>query len=86
MPFNYFLQELEALKSELEDSLDTTAAVQELRNKRELEVDNLKKAIEENQKQAEQQALELRQKYTKQLEAVNEDLDVIKKVKETLNI
>ncbi|CAE1280277.1 MYH [Acanthosepion pharaonis] len=77
-------EELEALKSELEDSLDTTAAVQELRNKRELEVDNLKKAIEENQKQSEQQALELRQKYTKQLEAVNEDLDVIKKAKSSL--
>lgn len=73
------------MKSELEDSLDTTAAVQELRNKRELEVDNLKKAIEENQKQSEQQALELRQKYTKQLEAVNEDLDVIKKVIEFSN-
>nr|AAK85118.1 non-muscle myosin II heavy chain [Doryteuthis pealeii] len=77
-------EELEALKSELEDSLDTTAAVQELRNKRELEVDNLKKAIEENQKQGENQALELRQKYTKQLEAVNEDLDVIKKSKASI--
>ncbi|GAB1604732.1 myosin heavy chain, non-muscle-like isoform X4 [Argonauta hians] len=78
-------EELEALKSELEDSLDTTAAVQELRNKRELEVDNLKKTIEDNQKAAEQQMHDLRQKYTKQLEAVNEDLDTFKKSKGSLD-
>ncbi|XP_052834540.1 myosin heavy chain, non-muscle isoform X3 [Octopus bimaculoides] len=78
-------EELEALKSELEDSLDTTAAVQELRSKRELEVDNLKKSIEDIQKGSDQQMHDLRQKYTKQLETVNEELDTVKKTKASLD-
>merc|ERR1711946_87805 len=40
-------EELEALKNELLDSLDTTAARQELRTKREQELAALKKALED---------------------------------------
>ena len=47
-------EELEALKSELEDSLDTTAAVQQLRDKRESELVQLKKALEAETKAHEQ--------------------------------
>ena len=48
-------EELEALKSELEDSLDTTAAVQQLRDKRENELVALKKALETESKAHETQ-------------------------------
>ncbi|KAE8282747.1 Myosin-11 Myosin heavy chain 11 Myosin heavy chain, gizzard smooth muscle [Larimichthys crocea] len=44
-------EELNALRSELEDSLDTTAAQQELRAKREQEVAMLKKAMEDEGKE-----------------------------------
>ena len=73
-------QELEALKSELEDSLDTTAAVQDLRQKREVEVTELKKRLEDETKQHEAQAQEIRQKHALQLEQLNEQIDQIKKV------
>ena len=42
-------EELEALKNELLDSLDTTAAQQELRTKREEELNKMQKAVEEQQ-------------------------------------
>ena len=51
----FAIQELEALKSELEDSLDTTAAVQQLRDKREHELLALKKNLEDESKNHEQQ-------------------------------
>merc|ERR1712042_342654 len=41
-------EELEALKNELLDSLDTTAAQQELRTAREKELAGLKKALEDD--------------------------------------
>jgi uncharacterized protein YicC (UPF0701 family) len=71
---------LEALKTELEDSLDTTAAVQDLRNKRENELQDLKKTLETSQQQYEVQVQDVRQKYTVQLEAVNEELENARKV------
>ena len=71
---------MEALKSELEDSLDTTAAVQELRNKREHEVVQLKKAYEDEAKHHEQAVTEVKHRYTAQVEAVNEQLDQAKRV------
>merc|ERR1712047_228668 len=40
-------EELEALKNELLDSLDVTAAQQEMRTAREKELANIKKALEE---------------------------------------
>jgi len=71
---------LEALKSELEDSLDTTAAAHELRGKREQEVTELKRAMEEEARSHETSVQELRHKYTQQLEESNDQLDQIKKV------
>lgn len=73
---------MEALKSELEDSLDTTAAVQDLRNKREQEVVQLKKSIETEVKNYEGQVQELRHKHGQQVEQLNEQLDQAKKVRE----
>ena len=78
------LQELEALKSELEDSLDQTAAQQEVRNKREQEVIQLKKALEDEVKSREVQLQDVRHKNTQQVEQVNVELDNAKKVRDML--
>ena len=74
------LQELEALKTELEDSLDTTAAVQDLRNKRESELQDLKRTLESNQQQHEVQVQEVRNRYNQQVEALTDEMDTIRKV------
>jgi myosin heavy chain 9/10/11/14 len=79
----FVLQELEALKSELEDSLDQTAAQQEVRNKREQEVLQLKKALEEELKNNEAQLQETRHKHAQQLEQVTSELENTKKVRKT---
>jgi uncharacterized protein (DUF169 family) len=71
------VQELEALKSELEDSLDTTAAVQDLRNKRETEVLQLKQNLETEAKRHEQVVQEFRQKHQAQIEQLNEQVGVM---------
>lgn len=68
------------MKSELEDSLDQTAAQQEVRNKREQEVIQLKKALEDEVKSREVQLQEVRHKNTQQVEQVNVELDNAKKV------
>lgn len=73
-------QELEALKSELEDSLDTTAAVQDMRQKREVEVGELKKRLEEEGKQHEAQVQDIRHKHAQQIDQFNEQIDQVKKV------
>ena len=73
-------QELEALKSELEDSLDQTAAQQEVRNKREQEVMQLKKALELETKNHEAQLQEVRQKQAQQIEQITAELENTKKV------
>lgn len=73
-------QELEALKTELEDSLDTTAAAHELRGKREQEVTELKRVMDEDARSHEAAVQELRHKYTQQLEESNDQLDQLKKV------
>lgn len=73
-------QELEALKTELEDSLDTTAAVQDLRVKREDELKDLKVTIDKNQKLYEGQVAEMRQKHQQQMEQFNEELEGVRKV------
>ena len=74
------LQELEALKIELEGSLDTTAAVQELRTKREQEVMALKRSLDEEVKAREAQMQDFRHRHTQQVEEVNEQLDQMKRV------
>lgn len=68
------------MKSELEDSLDTTAAAQDLRQKREVEVTELKKQLEDAARTHDVQLQDLRHKHTQQLEQVNEQLDQTKKV------
>jgi len=68
------------LKSELEDSLDTTAAAQELRGKREQEVAEMKRVMDEEIHNHETLVQELRHKYTQQLEETNDQLDQTKKV------
>ena len=73
-------EELEALKSELEDSLETSVAVQELRNKREMEVVHLKKQIDDESKAKETQIQELRAKHSAAQEQLNEQIDTGKRV------
>lgn len=96
-------EELEALKTELEDTLDTTAAQQELRylhvaarvagptvsgltlrvlarTKREQEVAELKKAIDEETKNHEAQIQEIRQRHATALEELSEQLEQAKRV------
>uniref|UniRef100_A0A4W6FJ67 Myosin-9 n=1 Tax=Lates calcarifer TaxID=8187 RepID=A0A4W6FJ67_LATCA len=73
-------EELEALKTELEDTLDSTAAQQELRTKRETEVAQLKKTLEEEAKIHEQHMAEMRQKHNQAFEELNEQLEQAKRV------
>lgn len=60
--------------------MDTTAAVQDLRNKREQEVVQLKKAMEDEAKDHETQLQDTRHKYGQQVEQINEQLEQAKKV------
>ena len=73
-------QELEALKSELEDSLDTTNAMQEVRVKREQEMESMKKSLELETSKHDAQLQDVRTKHSQQLEQVNDQLDQHKKV------
>ena len=73
-------QELEALKAELEDSQDTTNAVQEVRSKREEEVKALKESLDQAQKRHEAQITDLRSKHQQQMEALNVELENVRKV------
>nr|CAG4640602.1 EOG090X00BY [Eulimnadia texana] len=77
-------EELEALKNELLDSLDTTAAQQELRTKRELELATLKKTLEEESGSHEIQITEMRHKHSQEISEIHEQLDVLKKSKQAL--
>ncbi|KAH9417105.1 Myosin-9 [Dermatophagoides pteronyssinus] len=77
-------EELEALKNELMDSLDVTAAQQDLTQKREQELDRLRRSLEEESQQHESQIQDLRQKYGKTIEELNESIDNLRKTKTTL--
>uniref|UniRef100_UPI001EAF5F9F myosin-11-like n=1 Tax=Oncorhynchus gorbuscha TaxID=8017 RepID=UPI001EAF5F9F len=77
-------EELNALRSELEDTLDTTAAQQELRTKREQEVAMLKKVMEEEGRNHEAQVQEMRQKHTQTVEELSEQLEQAKRVRASL--
>lgn len=118
-------EELEALKTELEDTLDSTAAQQELRcrdssgqggikslldaciptaaleliqehfcrlpsvpfrSKRETEVAQLKKTLDEDARIHEQQVAEMRQKHNQSLEELSEQLEQAKRVTSNLSI
>uniref|UniRef100_A0A8D3DBU5 Myosin, heavy chain 11b, smooth muscle n=1 Tax=Scophthalmus maximus TaxID=52904 RepID=A0A8D3DBU5_SCOMX len=74
-------EELNALRTELEDSLDTTAAQQELRARREQEVAMLKKAMEEEGRSHEAQIQDLRQKHSQSVEDLSEQLEQAKRVR-----
>ena len=74
------LQELEAIKSELEDSVEVTAAQQELRTKRENELQNLKKALEEETRAHETAFQEMRHKNNAAVEELNDQLENVKRV------
>uniref|UniRef100_A0A2K5YCX8 Myosin heavy chain 14 n=1 Tax=Mandrillus leucophaeus TaxID=9568 RepID=A0A2K5YCX8_MANLE len=68
-------EELEALRSELEDTLDSTNAQQELRSKREQEVTELKKTLEEETRIHEAAVQELRQRHGQALGELAEQLE-----------
>ncbi|XP_073914122.1 myosin-14 isoform X2 [Castor canadensis] len=68
-------EELEALRGELEDTLDSTNAQQELRSKREQEVIELKKALEEETRVHEVAVQELRQRHGQALGELSEQLE-----------
>jgi myosin protein heavy chain len=61
--------------------LDQNAAQQDLRNKREQEVVQLKKALDDEVKARDVQLQEARQKHSQQIEQVNTELDNVKKVR-----
>ncbi|XP_023363631.1 myosin-14 isoform X1 [Otolemur garnettii] len=68
-------EELEALRGELEDTLDSTNAQQELRSKREQEVTELKKALEDETRIHEAAVQELRQRHGQALGELAEQLE-----------
>ncbi|XP_029946041.1 myosin-9 isoform X1 [Salarias fasciatus] len=74
-------EELEALKSELDDTHDHTAAQLELRAKREIEVAQLKKTLEEEAKTHEVLLVEMRQKHSQAFDELNEQLEQAKRNK-----
>merc|ERR1719259_849643 len=82
---NDLKEELEALKNELLDSLDTTAAQQELRTRREEEVANLKRNLEEEAQMHESTVAELRHKQANAISNLNQELDQLKKDKNSLS-
>merc|ERR1719208_247284 len=72
-------EELEALKNELLDSLDVTAAQQELRTARERELANTKKSLEEATSNHEQSMTEMRHKHSQDISQLNNQLDQVRK-------
>ena len=77
-------EELEGLKNELLDSIDSTAAQQELRTAREKELAHLKKSLEEENANHEAQIAEMRSKHSAESSELNNQLDQLKKVKAQL--
>uniref|UniRef100_T1J1V1 Myosin motor domain-containing protein n=1 Tax=Strigamia maritima TaxID=126957 RepID=T1J1V1_STRMM len=74
-------EELEALRNELLDTEETTAAQQELRFKQEHELAAMKKAFEEDTSSHEAQLINLRHKQNQVVEELNDQLDNLKKAK-----
>uniref|UniRef100_A0A8C1PX23 Myosin, heavy chain 14, non-muscle n=1 Tax=Cyprinus carpio TaxID=7962 RepID=A0A8C1PX23_CYPCA len=75
-------EELEALRTELEDTLDTTAAQQESR--REAELGELQRCLEEETRRHEAQLSELRIKHTAAIDSLQEQLDNAKRSRQSL--
>ena len=68
------------MKSELEEAIDTTAAVEEMRKKREGELESVKKSIDEESAAHEAAMSNLRQKHSQLVEELNVQLEATKKV------
>ncbi|XP_036929311.1 myosin-10 isoform X1 [Acanthopagrus latus] len=77
-------EELEALRTELEDTLDTTAAQQELRSRREAELNDLQRCVEEETRRHEVQLSELRVKHSTAIDNLQEQLDNSKRARQSL--
>uniref|UniRef100_A0A8C6LNT5 Myosin-10-like n=1 Tax=Nothobranchius furzeri TaxID=105023 RepID=A0A8C6LNT5_NOTFU len=77
-------EELEALRTELEDTLDTTAAQQELRSRREAELNDLQRCVEEETRRHEVQLSELRVKHSATIDSLQEQLDNSKRTRQSL--
>uniref|UniRef100_A0A8C2QBA2 Myosin, heavy chain 14, non-muscle n=1 Tax=Cyprinus carpio TaxID=7962 RepID=A0A8C2QBA2_CYPCA len=79
-------EELEALRTELEDTWDTTAAQQELRcvSRREAELGELQRCLEEETRRHEAQLSELRIKHTAAIDSLQEQLDNAKRSRQSL--
>ncbi|KAM6995179.1 uncharacterized protein myh14 isoform 2-T2 [Tautogolabrus adspersus] len=77
-------EELEALRTELEDTLDTTAAQQELRSRRESELNDLQRRVEEETRHHEAQLSELRVKHSAAIDGLQEQLDNSKRARQSL--
>ncbi|XP_008429826.1 myosin-10 isoform X6 [Poecilia reticulata] len=77
-------EELEALRTELEDTLDTTATQQELRSRREAELSELQRCVEEETRRHEVQLSELRIKHSAAIDNLQEQLDNSKRARQSL--
>ncbi|XP_028835697.1 myosin-10 isoform X3 [Denticeps clupeoides] len=77
-------EELEALRTELEDTLDTTAAQQELRSRREAELTELQRCLEEETRRHEAQLSELRLRQCSAIDSLQEQLDNSKRARQSL--
>ena len=75
-----FLQELENLRDSLEESESTTAAQQEIRAQRENELAQFKRTLEEETANHEATVTAMRQKHSKAIEDLNEQLESARKV------
>merc|ERR1719288_700758 len=74
-------EELEALKNELLDNIDSTAAQQELRIAREKELATLKKGLEDETINHENQIAEMRHKHSSETSELNNQLDQLKRLR-----
>lgn len=78
-------EEFEGLQTQLMDSIDVTTTQQQLTTQREQEVGTLKKALEDEISQHNAQVSDLRAKFTKMIEELNEQLDNSRKAKAVLD-
>merc|ERR1719150_2042301 len=74
-------EEPEALKNELLDNIDSTAAQQELRIAREKELATLKKGLEDETINHENQIAEMRHKHSSETSELNNQLDQLKRLR-----
>uniref|UniRef100_A0A8C6TI91 Myosin, heavy chain 14, non-muscle n=1 Tax=Neogobius melanostomus TaxID=47308 RepID=A0A8C6TI91_9GOBI len=77
-------EELEALRTELEDTLDTTAAQQELRSRREAELNELHRGVEDATRRHEAQLSEIRVKHSAAIDSLQEQMDNSKRLRQSL--